>query len=91
MMPAIGQHVRSRFDRRRSLFLQVVFAVSAFAVAASCGVMAVSGLLQGQVRIFGGGLHETLKWGEHPFSFVSMIVLWAGTGIIFFRMALSRN
>ena len=91
MMPTIGRHVRLRFNRRRSVLLQVVFAVSAFAAATYCGFITGSGLVHGEVRIFGGGLHETLKWGDHPLAFIAMAILWSGTGLIFARMALSKN
>ena len=64
MKPTIGRHVRSRFNRRRSVLLQIAFAVLALVVASYCGFIAGSGLFQGEVRIFGGGLHETFQWGD---------------------------
>lgn len=91
MMPTIGRHVCLRFNRRRSVILQVLFAVSTFAAAAYCGLIAGRGLVHGEVRIFGGGLHETLKWSDRPLAFLAMVILWSVTGLFFSRMALSKN
>ncbi len=91
MKPTIGRHDRSRFNRRRSVLLQIAFAVLALVVASYCGFIAGSGLFQGEVRIFGGGLHETFQWGDNPLAFVSMVIMWSGTALLFSLMALSKN
>lgn len=91
MRKTIGRHVRERFTKRRSVLLQIAFAVSALALATYCGFIVGSGIFQGEVRIFGGGLEETLKWGAQPVAFILMVILWGGTGLIFSRIALSKN
>ena len=91
MRSTIARHVRSRFHKRRSVLLKIAFTFFAVAVASYCGFIAGSGLFQGEVRIFGGGLHETFQWGDNSPAFVFMMILWSGTGLLFSHMALSKN